>query len=133
MSSRDTKLYDVADPWHGERGPAWHNFKADFIAGLASHRDKYASLQQHVHGTDPGGHKPPSAAALAANANALPTIVQHATAGLVAAGAGGVVALQVAQAESVNAFHMRSDDVIQKLRNHIPRKNIRDALDHYVV
>ena len=77
-STRDTKMYPVCDPWNGAMGPPFERvFKPNFLAGLRKRWDDYSSLYRHLHGQDPGGMAPSTAAQLAVNANHLNATNAH--------------------------------------------------------
>ena len=60
-AGRDTKLYPLCDPWHGERGPKFtRKFAPDFLSGLAkpANCDKFSSMRNHLFGLDVGGVPP---------------------------------------------------------------------------
>ena len=58
-AARDTRLYDICDPYYGEKGTAYVRiFKPAFETGLAVKSDKYANFAQHLRGEDPGAVPP---------------------------------------------------------------------------
>ena len=67
-SSRDTKIYTVCDPYHGEIGASWERvFVPSFLNGISSKSDDYANLRDHLEFSDVGAVIPPTAVQLAAN------------------------------------------------------------------
>ena len=77
-ATRDCRLYDICDPWYGERGaPFVRKFKPSFVNGLGNKRDKVATLRQHLKGSDPGSRSPVTAAQLAANPNHVNAVNNH--------------------------------------------------------
>ena len=116
-ASRDTRLYDVCAPYLGEPGPPFTRiFDPEFRAGLATQRDKVASLQQHLAGVDPCGRPPPTAAQLAANPAHINAPVAH---------------IGVAN-QSQAGFVMRQDELIAKIRVHVPVASIQSGIDNIV-
>ena len=56
---RDTKIYPLCNPYHGEEGAKWSRvFKPDLISGLGTVTDKYSSIAKHIVGRDVGGIQP---------------------------------------------------------------------------
>lgn len=52
----DSRIYPICAPWRGQRGDTYVRvFLPAFLNGLEGHTDDYASLLDHVNGTDPGG------------------------------------------------------------------------------
>ena len=71
-TSRDMKRYPKMEPWHGAMGVAFErHFLPDMEAVWRAESDDFADLHEHMHGRDPGGVPPPTAADIAANANAV--------------------------------------------------------------
>ena len=126
-ASRDVKVYPVCSPWFGKAGAEFERtFEPDFLANVGSHiKDKYSNAAKHLTGKDPGGVTPPTAAALALNANAPGTLVDHR--GSVAAGAAA--AARETYADSVAAFNQRDEDILAALRQHIPVPSIQNMID----
>ena len=57
--------------------PFERTFKPNFMAGLRKRWDDYSSLYRHMHGQDPGGMPPSTAAQLAINPNHLNATIVH--------------------------------------------------------
>ena len=56
---RDTKIYPLCNPYHGEEGAKWSRvFKPDLISGLGTVTDKYSSIAKHIVARDVGGIQP---------------------------------------------------------------------------
>ena len=126
-ASRDVKVYPICSPWFGKAGAEFERaFEPDFMANVGAHiKDKYSNAAKHMAGKDPGGITPPTAAALALNANAPGTRIDHR--GSVAAGAAA--AARETHADSVVAFDQRVEDILAALRQHIPVPSIQTLID----
>ena len=126
-AARDTKVYPICNPWLGKAGAEYERtFEPNFLASVGAHiKDKYSNAARHLVGKDPGGITPPTAAALAANANDPGTRNNHR--GSVAAGAAA--AARETHADSVVAFEQRVEDTLAALRQHIPVPSIQNLID----
>ena len=100
--------------------PFERTFKPNFMAGLRKRWDDYSSLYRHLHGQDPGGMPPSTAAQLAVNPNHLNATIAH---------PGGNAA---ARQKSATRFEARNDEAIDLMRVHIPVTRIQNAIDEMV-
>ena len=127
---RDTKIYPLCNPYHGEEGAKWSRvFKPDLISGLGTVTDKYSSIAKHIVGRDVGGIQPFAPrlldpAAPGPNAGALVGCAPVVT----RAHAGGAAEVR----ESRAAFDLRSEAGISHLRRHIPVPALQKLIDKIV-
>ena len=125
-ASRNPKIHTLCEPWYGERGPAFTViFWPDLTAALGARRDKFATLAQHLLGTDRGGLPPSTANQIAANPQHVSFIVPHLP-------AGGAAAAIAARDESAIAFTQRSSELVSLMRAHIEVPAIRSDIDKMV-
>ena len=129
-SGRDTKLYPLSDPWHGESGPSFtRKFKPELESGLSKCKDKFATLRDHLRGRDAGGIIPSTPAQIAANPNHHNATNPHPGGVPAGAAAGAGPVAPALSAESMLAFDTRSQECIAQIRAHIPVTSIRLKID----
>ena len=53
--ARNTKIYDVCQPWDGARGYSFENkFEPEFMRGLGKISDSFVTAAMHLQGVGPG-------------------------------------------------------------------------------
>ena len=115
--SYDTRLYNICEPWHGERGLLFsEKFIVNFKAGLMEKSDDYCTYEQHLSGHCPGGIVKPSAAQLLADAAHVNVPRPH---------QGN--ASEVRKSEA--AFNNRDAAIVQLFRKHITADLVQARID----
>ena len=146
-AARDTRLYDICDPYHGDKGtPFLRIFKPAFLTGIAAKSDKFANYAQHLRGEDAGAVPPSTEAQRSQNAhhvnnrilfpgeqgynNANTTL---GTNGLTAAERASWQTIasngEVRVAEGKTAFLARAEACVASIRNHVVAPGIRADID----
>ena len=159
-AARNTRIYDICDPYFGDKGPAFERvFKPSFLAGIAAKCDKYANFAQHLRGEDPGGVLPTTDTQRANNPNHVNVLTEHAgqlrherAEARVAAignpqGTPGQVIQQQTELSTLNAtlssseaawdesrvaFANRSSGCIAAIRTHVENPGIRAQIDSLI-